>query len=129
MSGSQAAADATSWRDLKEAVYLCTSTPHRPANMRFYLAHNNMPSQCLPNRLIGKFLYDIVSRVPMDMQVAISNTNVCYVELDVLFGDLISCLMHPTRVFTVLMVAGFTIRGTEKIFHGEYCDGKRRRRC
>lgn len=53
-----------------------------------------------------------------------SNTNVYYVELDMLFGGLRSCLMHLTRVFTVLMVAGFTIWRAEKIFRGENYDGK-----
>ena len=60
----------------------------------------------------------------MDVQVAINNTNVCDVELDMLFGDLRSCLMRSTNVFTVLVVAGFVIRGAEKIFRGENCDGK-----
>ena len=88
-----------------------------------------MPLQCLLGSLISNFLYDIISIVPMDVQVAINNTNVCHVELDMLFGGLRSCLMRSTRVFTVLVVAGFIIRGAEKIFHGENCDGKRRRRC
>jgi len=83
--------------------------------MRFYLAYNDMPLQCLSNSLIGNFLYDIASIVPMDVQVAINNTNVCYVELDMLFGGLRSCLMRSTRVFTVLVVAGFIILGAEKI--------------
>nr|QNO44402.1 hypothetical protein GHOBILGP_00002 [Methanosarcinales archaeon ANME-2c ERB4] len=74
-----------------------------------------MPLQCLSNSLIGNFLYDIASIVPMDVQVAINNTNVCYVELDMLFGGLRSCLMRSTRVFTVLVVAGFIILGAEKI--------------
>ena len=93
------------------------------------IVHNNIPLQCLLNRLISNFLYDIVFVVPMEVQVAINNANVCYVELDMLFRGLESCLMHSARVFTVLVVVGFIIRGGEKIFRGENCDGKRRRRC
>ena len=88
-----------------------------------------MPLQCLLNRLISNFLCDIVSIVPMAVQVAVNTTNVCYVELDMLFGDLRSCLMCSTRMFSVLVAAEFITRGAEKIFRGENCDGKRRRRC
>jgi hypothetical protein len=62
----------------------------------------------------------------MDVQVAINNTNLCDVELDMLFGGLRPCLMRSPRVFTVLVVAGFIVRGAERLFHGENCDGKRR---
>ena len=83
-----------------------------------------MSLQCFLNSLISNFLYDIVSTVPMDVQVALNNTNVCDVELDMLFGGMRSCLMRSTRLLTVLVVAGFIIRGAEKIFNGENCDGK-----
>ena len=88
-----------------------------------------MPSRCLPNRLISNFLYDIVSIVPMDVQVATDSTDVCYVELNMVFGSLRSCLMCSVNVFTVFVVAGFITQGAKRIFYGENCDGKRRRRC
>ena len=54
--------------------------------------------------------------MPMDVQAAINNTNVWYVELDMLFRGLRSCLMHSTRVFIVLVVAGFITRVPREFF-------------
>jgi len=61
----------------------------------------------------------------MGMQATVTNTSVCDVVLEILFGDLRSYLMCSTKVFTVFMVVGVR----ENIFHGGGCDRKGGLRC